>query len=297
VKIALLGRDGQVGRALQRALAPHGNVTPLGRDSVDLEDTQTLRRVLRELAPAVIVNAAAYTAVDQAELEPERAQRVNVDAVGVLGEEANRLNAWLVHYSTDYVFDGAKITPYVEDDSAEPLSVYGRSKLGGEALLRRVHDRHLIFRTSWVYSARGTNFLKTMLRLAAERDRIRVVSDQVGAPTSADLIADVTSLALYRATREPNLAGTYHLAAGGETNWCAYARHVVARAAESGAQLRVSAEAIEAISTAEYAARAPRPRNSRLDTRKLETTFGLQMPHWQREVDRVTAELVMRDPA
>src|SRR5688572_2552188 len=194
VKIALIGKDGQVGRALQRALAPHGDVTPLGRAATDLENPQALRRVLRELAPEVIVNAAAYTGVDQAEVEPERAQRVNADAVAAIGEEAKRLDAWLVHYSTDYVFDGAKITPYVEEDPARPLSVYGRSKLEGESLLRQIHDRHLIFRTSWIYSTRGTNFLKTMLRLAAERESIRVVSGQVGAPTGADLIADVTSL-------------------------------------------------------------------------------------------------------
>jgi dTDP-4-dehydrorhamnose reductase len=297
VKIALIGKDGQVGRALQRALAPHGNITPLGRDSVDLEKTQALRGVLRELAPAVIVNAAAYTAVDQAESEPERARRVNVDAVGVIAEEADRMNALLVHYSTDYVFDGAKMTPYAEDDPTAPLSAYGRSKLEGEKLLRQIHDRHLIFRTSWVYSTRGTNFLKTMLRLAAERETIRVVSDQVGAPTGADLIADVTSLALHRAIREPDLAGTYHLAAAGETSWCDYARHVLAHASANGAQLKVSAARVDPISTAEYPTRARRPKSSRLDIRKLETTFGVQMPQWQHEVERTVEALVRREAA
>ena len=294
MKILLLGKDGQVGWELQRSLAPLGELVALGSGdreplSGDLRDPDALAATVRAVAPQLIVNAAAYTAVDRAEAEPAHASLINGSAVGARARAAKGADAWLVHYSSDYVFDGSGSTPWREDDRPAPLGAYGRSKLEGEELVRASGCRHLLFRTSWVYAARGANFARTMLRLARERDALRVVSDQVGAPTGAELLADVTSHAMRRA--EPQLAGTYHVAAGGEASWHTVARHAIARARERGAHLRVADDAIAAIPSAAYPQAARRPANSRLDTTKLRSTFDLALPPWQAGVDRVVDEL------
>jgi dTDP-4-dehydrorhamnose reductase len=295
MKMLLLGKNGQVGWELQRALAPLGELTAADSRMADFEDPDGLRRLVRAVRPQVIVNAAAYTAVDKAESEPERARVINADSVAVLAAEASAIGAWLVHYSTDYVFSGAKSAPYVEDDVPEPLSAYGRTKLEGEQAIRKNHDRHLIFRTSWVYAARGSNFAKTMLRLAQERDELNVVGDQYGAPTSAELVADVTALALYRVARDAQgkqtIAGTYHLVASGETTWCDYAKYVIGRAIQNGVNIKAIPQRIRAIPTEAYPLPATRPKNSRLDTRKLQTTFDVQPPEWRHQVARMVDEL------
>ena len=295
MKALLLGKNGQVGWELQRALVPLADVCAFGSGEVDLTDLVALRRVVREIAPDTIVNAAAYTAVDKAESASGRARRLNAEAVGVLAEEASRLGAWLVHYSSDYVFDGSKPTPYVEDDPTNPLSVYGRTKLEGENAIRDRHDRHLIFRTSWVYATRGSNFAKTMLRLASERDSLKVVADQYGAPTSAELIADITALTLHTIQADEKLAqaipGTYHLAAAGETTWYDYARYVLGLAIERGVPLKCAPEDIEPITTAAYPVPAKRPKSSRMDTSKLRGTFDIHLPDWRFHVMRLVEEL------
>jgi dTDP-4-dehydrorhamnose reductase len=294
MKILLLGRDGQVGWELQRSLAPLGEVVAPARDDRtlcgDLANAEGLVAAVRSVAPDVIVNAAAYTAVDRAESEPERAQAVNGVAPGVLAAEAERLGAWLVHYSTDYVFDGSGYRPWREDDATRPLSVYGRSKLAGEVAAQHC-SRHLVFRTSWVYAARGGNFARTMLRLAGERERLNVVCDQVGAPTGAELLADVTAQALRSAVANPALAGLYHLAAGGETSWHGYARFVIESARAAGREIRVPRGAILPIPSSSYPTPAARPLNSRLDTGKLRAAFGLTLPDWQQGVARMLAEI------
>ncbi|MGE0807718.1 MAG: dTDP-4-dehydrorhamnose reductase [Burkholderiaceae bacterium] len=298
MKILLLGSNGQVGHALQRSLAPLGELQPLGRAQCDLADPAAVRDAVRHAAPQIIVNAAAYTAVDRAESEAELAQRINADAVAVLAAEAAALDAWLVHYSTDYVFDGEKDGRYTEDDTPAPLSVYGSSKLAGERAIVAARGRHLIFRTSWVYGRHGGNFAKTMLRLAAQRDRLTVVADQFGAPTSADLIADVTALALHRAAcwdGGASLAGLYHLSAAGETNWCDYARFVIDRARRRGAALQASAESVQPIATADYPTAARRPRNSRLDTARLQAAFRLRLPDWRHHLAAMIDDLAARE--
>ena len=296
MKILLCGKNGQVGWELQRSLAPLGQLVALDRDSSDglcgdFSDLSGLAETVRRVAPDVIVNAAAYTAVDKAETESELAHAINALAPGVLADEANRLGAWLVHYSTDYVFDGSGDQARNELAPTGPLSVYGRTKLDGEHAVSRC-AKHLTFRTSWVYAARGANFAKTMLRLAAERDQLRVIDDQIGAPTGAELLADVTAHALRSCIANPDLAGTYHLVAGGETNWHAYARFVIDYARTAGQSLCVTPECIEPIPTSAYPTPARRPLNSRLDTRKLQAAFGLQLPHWQVGVVRMLAELL-----
>lgn len=293
MKILLLGKKGQVGWELQRSLAPLGEVIALGRQQEgpligDLNQLDRLAQTVREVQPQVIVNAAAYTAVDRAEQEPEMAQRVNGDAPGVLAREAAALGAWLIHYSTDYVFDGSGDRPWTEVDATAPLSVYGRTKLDGETRIRATGCLHVILRTSWVYAARGANFAKTMVRLAEERDQLRVVADQVGAPTGADLIADVTALVVRQL--RPELAGTYHLAAAGQTSWHGYAQHVLREALALGKTLRVSPDQVESIPSSAYPTPARRPLNSRLDVRKLEQTFGLHMPRWEWGVTRMLSE-------
>ncbi len=290
-RILLLGKDGQVGWELQRALAPLGAVFACGRREVDFEQPGALAARVAEVQPTVIVNAAAYTAVDKAETDVERAGRINGAAVAELAQAAARQGAWLVHYSTDYVFDGRGSRPWKEDDPVHPLSVYGRTKLEGEEAIRSAGGRHFIFRTSWVFAERGGNFARTMLRLAGEREQLSVIADQFGAPTCAALIADVTALALYRLALDHTLAagasGTYHLAASGETSWHGYAQYLVAQALESGASLKASPDSIAAIPTEAYPLPARRPANSRLDTGKLERTFGIVMPAWQHHVQRV----------
>jgi dTDP-4-dehydrorhamnose reductase len=295
----VLGCRGQVGSELTRALAPLGDVTALDRESSDglsgdLERPQELRRTLRRLKPQVIANAAAYTDVDGAEAEPERAERVNAEGPGVLAAEAAELGAWLVHYSTDYVFDGSGVAPWREEDAAAPLSVYGKTKWRGECAVRDAGCRHLVFRTQWVYSARGRNFLSTMLRLAAERDRVQVVADQTGAPTGAELIADVTANALRVAMTRPQLSGTYHLAARGATTWYDYARFALDAARRAGLPVRPTDAAIEPVTTAEFPTVARRPLNSRLDVGRLEQAFGVRLPHWQVGVAAAVAQIHQR---
>ncbi|MDQ9170132.1 dTDP-4-dehydrorhamnose reductase [Oxalobacteraceae bacterium R-40] len=294
MKILLLGKDGQVGWELQRALSPLGELVALGRQQADLEDLDGLRKVVQSIEPNIIVNAAAYTAVDKAESEPEKAHKINAQAVGILAEEAKRLNAWLVHYSTDYVFDGEKASSYMEDDEPNPLSVYGKTKLAGEQLIRQSGAKYLIFRTSWVFAARGGNFAKTMLRLAKEREQLKVVADQHGAPTSAELIADVTALALHRVVTqaaEENYSGTYHLAASGQTTWHGYARYVVEQALACNTPLKTTVDSVLPIATEDYPLPAKRPSNSRLDTSKLSSVFHLQLPDWRHHVQRMLEEL------
>ena len=295
MKILLLGKNGQVGWELQRALAPLGDVVALDRRTLpaaDLSDPESLAAIVRDVRPDAIVNAAAHTAVDKAEAEAALARAVNTTAPAVLAREAAALGAWLVHYSTDYVFDGSGAAPWTESAPVAPLSVYGQTKADGEAAIRLSGCRHLVFRTSWVYAARGGNFAKTMLRLARERDRLTVVADQFGAPTGADLIADVTAHALRTAVSRPEVSGTYHLVAAGETTWHGYARHVIEHARAAGQDLRVTADAIEPVPTSAFPTPARRPANSRLDTTRLRNTFGLTLPSWQSGVDRLLAEVL-----
>lgn len=295
MKILLLGKNGQVGWELQRSLAPLGELVALDRHGADglcgdLDDLSGIARTVRDLRPQLVVNAAAHTAVDRAESEPEQARRRNAEAPGVLAQEAARLGAWLVHYSTDYVFDGGGTAPWREDDPVAPVSVYGRTKAEGEAAIRAAGGPHLIFRTSWVYAARGGNFLRTMLRLAAERERLAVVDDQFGAPTGAELIADVTALALREAAAGRAPGGTYHLVPRGVTNWHAYACHVI-EAARRRAGEAVRATAVDPVPSSAYRTAARRPHNSRLDNHKLQQAFGLVLPSWQAGVDRVLTEI------
>ncbi len=296
MKILLIGRDGQVGWELQRSLAPIGDVIALsrateGRLCGDLEKPDALRQTIASVAPDVIVNAAAYTAVDRAESEPERAERVNAAGPAVLAEESARFGALLVHFSTDYVFDGGGDRPWREDDSAAPLNVYGASKWRGEEAVRAGNRRHLIFRTEWVYSARRGNFLRTMLRLTAEKDSLDVIDDQFGAPTGAELIADVTAHAVAAACSRHGLTGTFHLAAGGETTWHQYARFIAAEAGRAGWPVRASEDAIRAVSSDALPMAARRPRNSRLCTARLRREFTINLPAWQDGVRRTLAEI------
>lgn len=295
MKILLLGKNGQVGWELQRALAPLGELIALDRrdePNGDLADAEGLRATVRQVAPDVIVNAAAYTAVDKAESEPELAHAVNGVAPGVLAQEAESLGAWLVHYSTDYVFDGSGSAPWHEESPTGPLNTYGASKLAGEQAIRETNCRHLILRTSWVYATRGSNFAKTMLRIARERESLSVVNDQFGAPTGADLIADVTAHALRSLAADSRHGGTYHLAASGETSWHGYASEVIGLAASLGATLKVRGETISAVPGSSYPAPARRPANSRLATSKLQAAFGLSMPPWQAGVARMVKEVL-----
>ena len=296
MKILLFGKNGQLGWELQRALAPLGELVALGSDSApplhaDFAHPETLAATVRALRPQVIVNAAAHTAVDRCESEPERARAINAAAPAVLAREAQALGSWLLHYSSDYVFDGSGSAPWTEDAPTGPLSVYGATKLEGEQAIRASGCRHLILRTSWVYAARGGNFAKTMLRLAKERDRLTVVDDQIGAPTGAELLADVSAHALRSALQRPEVSGTYHAAAGGETSWHGYAQHVIEFARAAGQPIQVAAAAIEAVPTSAFPTPARRPANSRLATAKLRDTFGLTLPHWQSGVERMLTEV------
>jgi dTDP-4-dehydrorhamnose reductase len=296
IKILLLGKNGQVGWELQRALAPLGELVALDRHSAphsgDLTRLDELVATVRALRPQVIVNAAAHTAVDKAETDTELAHTLNAAAPGLLAREAAALGAWLVHYSTDYVFDGSGDEPRNEAAPTAPLSAYGRSKLAGEQAIQASSCQHLIFRTSWVYAARGGNFAKTMLRLAADRDTLSVIDDQIGAPTGADLIADVTAHALRAALQGQHVSGLYHLVAAGQTSWCHYARHVLAWAQAHGQTLKAGPQQVQPIATQNYPTPAQRPLNSRLDTHKLQSTFGLRLPPWQAGVDRMLAEVL-----
>ena len=296
MKILLFGKGGQVGWELQRSLAPLGQVIALDRTSNtlcgDLALLQGIAETVRAVRPDVIVNAAAYTAVDRAESEPELARTINALAPGVLAEESRKLGAWFVHYSTDYVFDGRGSCPRLETDAPAPLSVYGATKLEGEHLISTQCDRHLIFRTSWVYASRGANFARTMLRLATERERLTVVDDQFGAPTGADLLADVTAHALRQVRHHPQDAGLYHLTASGETSGHGYAQFVIAKAVQSAAGVKPKVSSVDPVSTTAFPTAARRPLNSRLNTARLQTTFGLTLPPWQHGVERMLVEIL-----
>jgi dTDP-4-dehydrorhamnose reductase len=295
MKILLLGKNGQVGWELQRSLAPLGELIALDRHTIngltgDLSDLDALRATVRKVKPDVIVNAAAYTAVDKAESDRELANRVNSLAMQVMAEEAAASSAWLVHYSTDYVFSGQGLTPWQEIDAVAPVNHYGASKLAGEQAIIASGCKYLVFRISWVYGARGNNFAKTMLRLAKERETLNVIADQVGAPTGADLIADVTALAIQQATQRPELSGLYHLAASGEVSWHGYASYVIEFAKANAEQLAI--KAVVPIETTAYPTPACRPLNSRLDTRKLREEFSLHLPDWKSGVTRMLREVL-----
>jgi dTDP-4-dehydrorhamnose reductase len=298
MKILLLGKNGQVGWELQRSLAPLGEVLALDRQSTthcgDLSQPERLAQTVREWRPDVIVNAAAHTAVDKAESEPDVARCLNATAPAALAQAAAEVGAWLVHYSTDYVFNGQGDLPWQEGDATGPLSVYGQTKLEGEQAIATSGCKHLIFRTSWVYAARGGNFAKTMLRLAAERERLTVINDQHGAPTGADLIADVTAHAIRQvmANSAPTLVGIYHLVASGETTWHGYASHVIAQARHINPELGLKVSDIAPVPTSAFPTPAQRPLNSRLSTHKLQQAFGLVLPPWQQGVNRMLAEIL-----
>ncbi len=287
MRLLLTGKNGQVGFELQRSLAPLGIVSAFDRTGCDLSSETSIRELVRDLKPDVIVNPAAYTAVDKAETEREQAALINARAPAIFGEEAAKLGALVVHYSTDYVFDGQAQGLYAEADPTGPQGVYGQTKLDGEKALAASGARHVIFRTSWVYGAHGANFAKTMLRLAGERETLGVVADQVGAPTSAALIADVTAHVIRTLQRDggKDLGGLYHLVAGGETNWHDYARYVIEAARARGKAIKVAPDAIRPIAASDYPTPAKRPANSRLDTSKLRNTFDLTLPDWKSGVD------------
>jgi dTDP-4-dehydrorhamnose reductase len=298
MKILLFGRGGQVGWELQRSLSVLGEVIALDFDASQnpqqlcgsFSDLAGLAATVQAVKPQLIVNAAAHTAVDKAESEPAFARSLNALAPAVLAAEATKLGAWLVHYSTDYVFDGSGHTPWQEADATGPLSVYGQTKLEGEQAVAST-PKHLTLRTSWVYAARGGNFAKTMLRLASERESLTVIDDQFGAPTSAELLADVTAHAVRAAMAKPELAGLYHCVAGGETNWHGYAQFVLATAQSLGWTLKAGPDQVAATRTASYPTPAQRPLNSRLNTHKLQAAFGLSLPHWQSGVARMLTEI------
>ena len=298
MKLLLTGKNGQLGFELQRALAPLGELIAVDAAECDLADPAAVQTLLEREDPAVIVNPAAYTAVDRAESEPELAAAVNTEAPRQFGAWASATGALVLHYSTDYVFDGTKAGSYVEEDVTAPLGVYGLTKRDGESALRQTCPRHLILRTSWVVGAHGANFAKTMLRLAAERDSLRVVNDQWGAPTSAALLADLSAhLVRQWANRNPSGRdafpyGTYHVANAGETSWYDYARSVLATALEAGRSLRITPDQIQAITTADYPTPAARPANSRLDCRRFRETFGLHLPPWQQSLRHLLAQIL-----
>jgi len=298
MKILLLGRNGQLGWELQRSLAPLGKVVALASQALDntnqwcgdLANLEGLRQTVREVSPDLVVNAAAYTAVDKAQTETERAYAINALAPALLAEESQRLGAWLMHYSSDYVFDGSGERPWREADACAPLSVYGASKRQGELEIAR-NPKHLILRTSWVYAARGSNFAKTMLRLGAAREELRVIDDQIGAPTGAELLADVSALALRQAITKPALAGLYHCAASGQTSWHGYAQWVLQEARSLGMPIQVAPERVLPINSADYPVAAPRPLNSRLDCSRFQDIFSIKLPFWQLGVRRMLQEI------
>jgi len=294
MKILLLGKNGQVGWELQRSLSTLGDIVAVDADSTDFcgdfTNLQGLTDTVRRIAPDIIVNAAAHTAVDKAETEEQTVRTINALAPAMLAQEAKRLGAWLIHYSTDYVFDGSGDKPWLETDDTGPLNVYGTTKLEGEDFIHMSGCKYLIFRTSWVYAARGGNFAKTMLRLAQERDSLNVINDQIGAPTGADLLADVTAHAIRVAQLNPEVSGLYNLVAAGETSWHGYASFVIDFAQKNGVSMWITPEDVLPVPSSAFATPAKRPLNSRLDTTKLQNTFGLHLPHWQAGVARMRTE-------
>lgn len=296
--ILLFGADGQVGWQLQRTLAPLGRITAVDRAECDLANPDAIRSVIGAVAPKIIVNAAAYTAVDKAESEPDLAQAINATAPAVMADEAKKRGTLLVHYSTDYVFDGSKAVPYVESDPPHPQSVYGRSKRDGEDAVRAAAGRALIFRTSWVFAARGHNFVKTILRLAGEGKALRIVDDQIGAPTPAALIADVTAQILAATQRGTRIedARLYHLTAADPVSWCGFAREILRLAAATPGLANLPApESVTGIATADYPLPARRPANSRLDCSRLEGDFDLELPDWRPYLGRMLQLLSLKN--
>jgi dTDP-4-dehydrorhamnose reductase len=300
MKILLFGKSGQLGWELQRSLAPLGDLVALGARGesmpCDFNEPDRLAATVRQVRPDVIVNAAAYTAVDKAQSDPEAAHRVNALAPGALARAAHQCGALMVHYSTDYVFDGSGARPWREDDPTGPLNVYGATKLEGEQRVASECARHLIFRTSWVYAARGNNFAKTILRLAQERDRLQVVDDQFGAPTGADWLADITSDAIRATLQTPSRAGLYHAAAAGETTWHGYACQVLEVAQTQGVALRATSAQVDPVRSEAFPTPARRPGNSRLDTTALHSVFDLSSPDWRRGVERMLCEALQARP-
>jgi dTDP-4-dehydrorhamnose reductase len=297
VKVLLFGCNGQVGWELQRSLAVLGELVALdstgdGRWCGDLLNPAGIEATVLALKPDVVVNAAAYTAVDRAESDADRAMQVNALTPGVIASAARQVGAAMVHYSTDYVFDGSGTRPWHEDDPTGPLSVYGRSKLAGDQRVAAALERHVILRTSWVYAARGGNFAKTMLRLARERSELKVVDDQFGAPTGADLLADVTAHVVRGLLADPAKAGTYHAVAGGETSWHEYARFVLGKARQLGENLQAGPEQVLPVPSSAFPTPARRPQNSRLSTTRLTDAFGVALPHWQPGVARMLQEIL-----
>lgn len=300
MKILLFGKNGQVGWELQRSLAPLGELIALNSASEefcgDLTNLAGIKQTIREIAPDIIVNAAAYTAVDKAESETELAHILNARAPATLAQEARQLNAWLVHYSTDYVFSGHGNHPHVETDVTEPLNVYGKTKLEGENNIIASGCLHLIFRTSWVYATNGHNFVKTILRLAQQRDRLTIVNDQIGSPTGAELIADITAHALLSLKHQPEVSGIYHLVAREYASWYEFAQFILEHAQCANFPLKIQSNALLPIASVDYSQPAKRPLNSRLDTGKLGKTFDLYLPAWQAGVFRTLTEIFRKEP-
>jgi len=296
MNILLFGKNGQVGWELQRALTPIAKLTAIGREDVDISDQEAIRVYIRKNNPDIIVNAAAYTAVDKAELEPAQAFTINEIAVKTLAEEAKKINAWLIHYSTDYVFDGMKETAYEEIDIGKPLSIYGQSKFNGENAIRNSGCNHIILRSSWIYSLHGSNFPIAILRKALDKEKIEVISDTFGTPTSAELIADVTANILYRIWWDDQLrksaTGTYHLVASGKTSWYEYAKLLVAMAKRKGLQLKTNPNKVFPTISKAYTDTAKRPINSEMSNKKISDKFGLTLPNWESGVNRFVDEII-----
>jgi dTDP-4-dehydrorhamnose reductase len=288
-KILVTGKNGQVGWELQRTLAPLGQIIAVDADNMDLCDVDAIRRKVREVAPHIIVNPAAHTAVDKAESEPDLAMSINGTAAGVLAEEAKKLDALLIHYSTDYVFDGTKVSPYTEVDAPNPQSVYGKTKLAGEQAIQAVGGKHLILRTSWVYGVHGGNFVKTILRLAKERIELRIVADQYGAPTWARLLAESTAQIIGQYSEDKS--GVYHLTSNGRSNWHEFAEEIVRLARQYDDFLKDKLLTIHPIATHEYPVPAQRPANSSLSTQKIHNTFGLTLPRWEDDLAECVRQL------
>ncbi len=297
MKILLFGKNGQVGWELQRSLLPLGELITLDHDSPslcgDFSNPAGISRTIRDVKPNIIVNAAAYTAVDKAEQESPLAHAINAQTPGVLAQEAKQLNAWLIHYSTDYVFDGSGDHPRLETEATNPLNVYGESKRQGEKNIAASSCSHIILRTSWVYGAHGNNFIKTILRLAQQRDHLDIVDDQIGAPTGAELLADITAQIIPTiSNNSPDKSGIYHLAADGHTSWFNFAELILAYARQFDMPLTIKPDALQAIKTINFPTPARRPLNSRLNTYKLQNAFGLSLPNWQTGVERVLSEIL-----
>ena len=290
--ILLFGANGQLGFELQRSLSVVGPLVSLDRAGCDVTDASAVRRAVEETRPSFIVNASAYTAVDKAEESVALAQSVNAIGPEVMATSAALIGARLIHFSTDYVFDGDAPEPYLESDQPNPQSVYGKTKLQGEAAVLAAHAGHIVLRTSWVAGAHGSNFAKTIMRLARERDALRIVSDQIGAPTTAAVLADVTAQILTKDLNRNSTGGLYHVTTSGSTSWYEYARHIVRWCEERGVALKTASSAIHPITTEEYPLPAKRPKNSRLDTTKVRSTFGVSLPSWQQSIDLLLAQMV-----